>query len=230
MASYLDMFLWAGKKRLKEMKEKMETKQTKDAVMVFEEIQDLWNDVDQALGFLQSAAKGLQDIVQATVGRVSTQVLVRRDAWISRMSRSLPGVEKRKLRVVDFNEKKVFTSSSLEHAKSQVKDDKASKVQDKILGANIEVKSKGENKPPSGESGRRDKGGQDDRYSSSSWSNRNKGRSNNFRGFNRRRGGFGQDRGNSNWNQNWHQNSGRGGQAQNFNQRRGSGGGRGASN
>jgi hypothetical protein len=220
VASHLDHFLWAGKTRVKELKEKLEVHDQPDSTISFQEIEDLWNDADQAVDFLQSAAKGLQDLVKATVNRVCWQVTVRRDSWLERMDSSLPKAEKRKLRALDCNSKLLFNQDDLEAAKKQLKSEKEEKVQNKFLESEVSVRSRDSRSSNKSYSDKKFDSGPQRSYNTNNYGNRSSFRSNRGRGsFRQRQGSDNRPKGR---NDQWDHNS-RGSSGNNFAKRNGRG-------
>ena len=82
---------------------------------------------------MDSAAKGLNDLIKMTVSRIGLHVLVRRDNWISHFTTS-PSIDaKHKLREASLNEDGLFGSKLLTEVLKTVKEDKHDEVQDAFL-------------------------------------------------------------------------------------------------
>ena len=86
VASYVDMFLWASKKIMKDMMEKLDAACYDDSPHLdFERIQDLYEGMEEATECLNSGAIGLKDMVKGTVANIGSLVLARRYAFIERV-------------------------------------------------------------------------------------------------------------------------------------------------
>ena len=133
-ASYVDMFLWASKKMMKDMMEKLDAACCDDNPHLdFERIQDLYEGMEEATEFLNSGAIGLKDMVKGTVANVGSLVLARRYAFIERMERGLSQQMKLNLWKGDINKTTLFGEEKLEEAKKMLREDKSDKVQMQFL-------------------------------------------------------------------------------------------------
>jgi hypothetical protein len=134
VAAYTDSFLWAVKSLLAGLRDKLESRRyCEDPSMSLEQIMDVKDDATEALQFLQSAARGVQDMMKMTVDRIGSQVLSRRDSWCNAMTSELPVAEKLKLRQEPMTGKMLFGTSAVARAKKSLKEEKDDLVQNKIL-------------------------------------------------------------------------------------------------
>jgi hypothetical protein len=76
-------------------------------------------------------------MVKMTVDRIGSQVLVRRDTWLTAVNKSVPRTEKLKLREADLNGKFLFGADLVEKAKSSVADEVRDKVHEKFLKTSL---------------------------------------------------------------------------------------------
>jgi hypothetical protein len=80
VASYTDSFLWSVKSMLTNMRDNLDSRRfCEDPTLTLDHIMELRDQTTEALQFLQSAARGIQDMTKLTVGRIGSQVLSRRD-------------------------------------------------------------------------------------------------------------------------------------------------------
>ena len=177
ITSYVDTFLWATKEKVKETMKKLDsTRYQEEPSMNFEQIQDLYEELEMCLEFMQSTARGVQDIVKSAVNGIGFFTLARRDAYIWGMSKILGKDTKIKMRQGGINDSMLFGEEKLKEARKKVVEDKRDLMQDKFLGT---ATSKEGNSYGSG----------NNNYSS---------RGNNFRGNRGRGRGYG--RGENLWN------------------------------
>ena len=134
VASYVDMFLWASKKMMKDMMEKLDAACYDDSPHLdFERIQDLYEGMEEATEFLNSGAIGLKDMVKGTVTNIGSLVIARRYAFIERMERGLSQQMKLNLWKGDINKPALFGEEKLEEVKKMITDNKSDKVQTQFL-------------------------------------------------------------------------------------------------
>ena len=118
VASYVDMFLWASKKMMKDMMEKLDAACYDDSPHLdFERIQDLYEGMEEATVFLNSGKIGLKDMIKGTVANIGSLVLARRYAFIERMERGLSQQMKLNLWKGDINKPALFGEEKLERRK-----------------------------------------------------------------------------------------------------------------
>ena len=130
----VDMFLWASKKMMKDMMEKLDaTCYDDNPHLDFERIQDLYEGMEEATEFLNSGAIGLKDMVKGTVASIGSLVLARRSAFIERMERGLSQQIKLNLWKRDINNTTLFGEEKLDDAKKMLREDKSDKVQTQFL-------------------------------------------------------------------------------------------------
>jgi hypothetical protein len=142
VASYTDSFLWAGKTKIKELREKLDSRRfVENSSLDKDQLADLDFDAEEAMDCLQSAAKGLQDLMKMTVDRLGSQALVRRDAWLGHFNDALPKAQKLELRRLDISGKYLFGMEEVEKAKLSVKAEKTDLMQDKLLKSQLSVRS-----------------------------------------------------------------------------------------
>lgn len=134
VASYVDHFMWGVQKHLKVMKRKLGSRRyEEDPTLAFEQIEDLYWQVSESLGFLDSAARGLNDLIKMAVSRIGNQMLVRRDNWFSQFTSSPGRSVYLSLRGAGLNEDGLFGSELMEKAIKSMKEDKHDDVQDAFL-------------------------------------------------------------------------------------------------
>lgn len=142
IASYVDMFMWATKENVKETLKNLDTARYMDEPKLnFEEIQDVHENLEETLEFIQSAARGVQDMVQFTIFNIGATELWRKDSYIDKMVRELPIEIKNKLRQNGCNEDYLFDEGTLKEAKNVLSEEKREKVQEKYLATGNERRS-----------------------------------------------------------------------------------------
>ena len=157
--SSLDMFLWVGncyvdnlKKKLKTAKKAIDVDNPK-VILGEEHLEDLLADCKESMSMLNSAAKGVTDLVKMTVGRVSRQVLIRRDNWFKEFTTKPSRNVRLLLRHGDFNGDGLFGSDVLDRALTLTKQDKQDDVQDHLLQGTSQGENKGRGSFRGGHSG-----------------------------------------------------------------------------
>ena len=145
VGSYTDTFLWAGKRKLQNISKKLnaQLKNEEEPVLEKEQMENLHKDAKEALGYLGSAAKGLNDIIKMTVDRVCTLGLMRRDSWFQAFDQSLGRPERLKLRQAELNGNFLFGEDMVQEAIKSVKEDMSDRVKEVILKSAAEKKSSG---------------------------------------------------------------------------------------
>jgi hypothetical protein len=144
--SYTDCFLWGVTKHLRVMKRKLGSRRyEEDPTLSLEQVEDLYWQTVESLGFLESAAKGLNDLIKMTISRIGLNTLLRRDNWIAHFTTTPSASGKNALRRAPFNGDGLFSSEVLEKVLDTVKADKHDDVQDAILhgfGENSQASSR----------------------------------------------------------------------------------------
>ena len=134
VCSYVDNFLWGVMKHLKVMKRKLKSRQyEEEPSLSIEHIEDLYWQVGESLNFLDSAAKGLNDLIKMTINRIGSQVLIRRDNWFNNFTTVPSSFVTSSLRQSDLNNDGLFGEALLLSLLKDVKDDKQDDVQDAFL-------------------------------------------------------------------------------------------------
>ena len=127
--TYTDWFMSTVRSMLLDMANRLAMNdvsvETLDSVVV---------DALEGIQLLESAGRGVRDVAQATVHRICTQTVSRRDAWLKKMTDDCPREEKVELRVADMNASHLFIPELMERAKEALQQNKADKVHSKILG------------------------------------------------------------------------------------------------
>lgn len=118
---YTDAFLWSASKMMKQVRKKLKAKQyEKKPVLNVSGIKDIYRHTEEAIMFMQSAARGLQDLSRMTMDEVGCLVTLRRDNWIDAMTRDLPNEQKFALRQLDMSGNTLFGQEALERASRAV--------------------------------------------------------------------------------------------------------------
>jgi hypothetical protein len=134
VTSYVDHFLWAGMKNLKVMKRKLNSRLMEDdPTLALDHMADLYQHVKEGLSFLDSAAKGVNDLIRMTIGRIGDQVLVRRDNWFNSFNPEVSRAVRMEMRQANLNSDGLFGHEVVSKADSQTKALKVDDVQDKFL-------------------------------------------------------------------------------------------------
>ena len=185
---YTDNFLWSAKQMMLKIQSRLKEKQyEKEPRLALNGIKEIYGLTEEALLFMKSAARGLQDLSKMTMDEVATIVTVRRDNWIEAMSYDLPTAQKLALRQGKLMEKTLFGKDALETATIAVERARQDKTNQEVkravsTNANEGQKGRGQRRTHSDDreeqGGKKQKGNQEKTPYHSFGSSNNKSRGN----------------------------------------------------
>ena len=136
VACYTDSFLWSAKRMVEKMRARLSSKRfVKEPTLDIEDIRELFALTDEAMDFMSSAAKGIQDYSKMTMDEVAMLVTWRRDSYISSMSKELPEEQKILLRQQDMMGKTLFGKTALEEATVAVERTRQARTNEQVKRA-----------------------------------------------------------------------------------------------